>query len=186
MSRNQGRYAAYALIGCMAAVAPATAMAQAPAPIAISGGAIDPTVTDKDIYIGVPVSAKAPPECRAAEKYLEYLNSGQAARMAELYADDAVAMPPMLGKRAVGKKELERFYGEFIGKMPTPKTVAVSYVAGGGECYQAIATLKTINGKEVYVLGTVDLFRVNPAGKITSMMAFQRPRVASEVVVAPK
>jgi hypothetical protein len=151
--------------------------------IAAPGGPLEASILDSEIYSGDPTPAAVPPGCQVAQQYIDLIDSGQYDRVADLYSDDAVVMPPIKSMRAVGHKQIDDFYRNVVGKV-RPHMIAVSYASTPGECFQIEAVNRSIDGKTRYSMVTVDHFMINSAGKITQMAAFSRP--SSEVKLPPK
>jgi hypothetical protein len=150
--------------------------------IAAPGGPLDASVLDSELYSADPTPAAVPPGCQVAQQYIDLIDSGRYDRVADLYSEDAVVMPPIKSMRAVGRQQIDDFYRNVVGKVK-PHMIAVSYAAVPGECFQIEAVNRTIDGKTRYSMVTVDHFMINSAGKITQMAAFSRP--SSEVHLPP-
>ena len=149
----------------------------------VAGGLLDPSVTGVDVYEGTPVSVKAPPACRIGDTYLGLINSGQFDKIADLYADDAVLLPPIPHLRAIGHAEIDNFYRKAAGKYKL-EIIAVAYSGSGKDCFQEQVVKMNVDGKPRYMFGTIDHFTFNSAGKIAHMAAFARPH--DDSVSAPE
>jgi hypothetical protein len=150
------------------------AMAQAK-PLVAPGGLLDPAFPDADIYIGKPESPPVPPgkACEVAARYVELVNAGKYAEVAQLYADDASFLEPMR-PNLQGREQIDEFYIKRIGGMQ-PEVMAVAWFGNETECVVDLALKTDIGGEERWVLVSVDHFIIGPDGKIRSMTAFARP-----------
>jgi hypothetical protein len=146
-----------------------------PHAMVIPGGQLDPAYPDADVYIGTPRPAKAPPgrACAVAQRYVELINGGDYAGVAALYADDATFLEPMR-PTLHGRAQISAFYTQRIGSMK-PQIMAVSYLGNDSECVVTLTRRVEIDGRQRYVLVSVDHFLINSDGKILSMAAFARP-----------
>ena len=145
-----------------------------PLPIEIAGGQLDGRVTGADVYLGVPKVAEPPPgkACKVAKLYVDLVNSGQFAKLADLFEGDAVLLD-QLGKDARGHDQINAYFLA-IGQL-TPKVVAVCYVGDDVDCVVELATQITLQGQLRYALTSVDHFTLGDGGKIARLVAFGRP-----------
>jgi len=151
--------------------------AEAPGPgrHRVPGGLLDPSHTDRDVYLGTPRAARTPPGCSFAEKYVQLINEQRFGEVVNLYSDDAVVIPPLANMRAEGRQEIAEFYETVVAGYE-PNIIPVAYGVYGNECFQVHATAHLIDGATRYVLSTVDHFTINDAGLIVRMIAYGRPR----------
>lgn len=167
-----------AILLAAAGPAPAQTTAQTDgAPLVLPGGLADITPTG-EFYRGVPRSAVAQPgtACMAAKRYLELVNSGRYAEMADLFTPDAVVLEPMRGPSggaARGRAEIDAFYSRRIGGM-RPHVVGVAFVGTRSDCM--LENAAKVPPSTRYSLSSINHFAVNRQGKITRMVAFARPR----------
>lgn len=154
---------------------PAAATAQGAAPLVVTGGALDPAIASEDVFLDTPAAAAPPADCKVAAQYVAFINAGQFDKVAALYSDDGIVFSPLVGKKAVGRAQIDAFYGKFLSTV-RPNIIAVAYAGSPGQCYQTHAVSRTIGGKTRYALTTVDHFVFNARGQITQMVAYGRPR----------
>lgn len=150
------------------------------APVTIAGGELDATITNADIYIGIPARANVSPgaACRATKSYVERVRAGQYADIVELFAADAVVLEPA-GGTLQGYKEINQFYTGTIGKMK-PDVIDVAYTGDDNDCMVVLAVRITIAGNPRYKLASLDHFTLNAAGKFSRMVAFARPTTTAK------
>jgi len=150
------------------------------APITIAGGELDATITNADVYVGVPARASVPPgsACRAAGRYVDHVRAGRFVELVELFADDAVVLEPA-GRTLRGRKEISEFYTGTIGKL-RPDVIDVAYTGDAIDCMVVLAVRIDIAGEPRYKLASVDHFTLNAAGKFIGMVAFARPSGAAK------
>ncbi|MDE2303583.1 MAG: nuclear transport factor 2 family protein [Sphingomonadales bacterium] len=147
----------------------------APAPMAITGGALDPAWPDADVFLGIPPEPRVPPgrACAVAARYVRLVNAGEYAAVAALYADDATFLDPMR-PNLHGRAEIDAFYTRQIGAMK-PRIRAVTYLGNASECMVELAREVMLDSKPRTVLVSVDHFVVRRDGRISAMVAFARP-----------
>ena len=174
MKRNSGLVSA-----TVAALAIGAASVHS-APITIAGGELDATITNADVYVGVPARASVSPgaACRAAKSYVEHVRAGRFTEVIELFAEDAVVLEPA-GGTLRSRKEISEFYTGTIGKM-RPDVIDVAYTGDDTDCMVVLAVRIAIAGKPRYKLASVDHFTLNAAGKFSRMVAFARPSAAAK------
>jgi len=143
--------------------------------VRVPGGLLDPSYTDRDVYLGTPQAAQTPLGCAFAEKYVQLINEQRFDEVVDLYSDNAVVIPPLANMRAEGRQEIAKFYETVVAGY-LPNIIVVAYGVYGNECFQVHATAHLIGGVTRYVLSTVDHFTVNEAGLIVQMIAYHRPR----------
>jgi hypothetical protein len=141
----------------------------------VPGGELDPAFTDADVYKGTPTPPNVPeePGCKLAANYVQLVNAGQYVAVARLFADDATFLEPMR-PTLQGRAQIDAFYTGRIGRMQ-PQVVAVRYFGMGRECLVELALQTQIDGRERYVLVSIDHFTLDESGKVQSMIAFARP-----------
>jgi hypothetical protein len=159
---------ALAAIAALASPAPA-----ADAPLLAPGGALDPSLRPRDVYLGTPVAAvpDRATACRVAERYIQLINSEHFADLPALFAEDAQVFSPTL-EIALGRKALGAFYAQ-VGALK-PHIIPVAYVGTRSECMVEFAVRATVDGKPRHVLAVIDHFTLNKAGLATRMIAFSR------------
>ena len=150
------------------------------APVTIAGGELDATITNADVYVGVPARASVSPgsACRAAKSYVEDVRAGRFAEIVELFAEDAVVLEPA-GRTLRSRKEISEFYTSTIGKM-RPDVIDVAYTCDDTDCMVVLAVRIAIAGEPRYKLASADHFTLNAAGKFIRMVAFARPSPAAK------
>jgi len=156
----------------------AVAMTQARAAspnVTIPGGVLDGSIAGVDVYVGVPNEAAAPPgkACQAVKRYVDLVNAGQFAKVADLFQENAALLEPT-GHTALGRDQIRAFYEKTIGQM-RPQVVAVAFVGDDTDCMVELATKRKVNNELRYVLVSVDHFKMGADGRISSMIAFVRP-----------
>lgn len=141
----------------------------------VPGGELDPAFPGADVFISAPRQPTIPPgrACEVARRYVELINAGDYPGVAALYADDATFLEPMR-PTLHGRRQIDEFYNRQIGAMK-PRIAAVSFLGGETECMVSLALRTEIDGRERYVIVSVDHFLVNAEGRIVSMIAFARP-----------
>lgn len=167
-----GKLAGFAVAATALGIQPAMAIE---APMAIAGGTLDPAFPGADVYLGLPQSAAVPPgpACDAARRYVELVNSGDAAAVSALYADDAFILEPM--RRTIrGRMEIDEFYATRLAQM-RPQLIAVSFLGNESECMVELANRTEIGGRQRHVLVSIDHFILGANGKVANMVAFVRP-----------
>ncbi|MBU6266655.1 MAG: nuclear transport factor 2 family protein [Sphingomonadales bacterium] len=149
--------------------------ASGPAPMALSGGQLDPAYTDADVYRDAPRPPRVPPgpACALADHYVKLVDSGQYAATAALYADDATFLEPMR-PGLHGRAEIDAFYARQIGGMK-PRLRAVALLGSGRECMVEIAREVVLDGRPRWALVSIDHFLLGADGRISSMIAYARP-----------
>jgi len=143
--------------------------------VIIAGGELDSAFSNEEVYRGVPTSAPVPPNsraCDAAKRYVDLINDGQFAEVADLYEDDALLLEPG-GAILRGKDQIRKFYLGYIGNM-RPEVVAVAYVGDDIECMVELAVRKIVEDQLRYALVSIDHFTLMPGGGIARMVAFAR------------
>jgi hypothetical protein len=150
------------------------------APVTIAGGELDPTITNADVYIGVPPRAGHFPgaACRATKSYVDLVRAGRFTEVVELFAENAVVLEPS-GTTLRGHDEIGKFYTDTIGKM-RPDIIDVAYTGDGTDCMVVLAVRINIAGQPRYKLASVDHFTLDAAGKFSRMVAFARPLAAAK------
>lgn len=149
------------------------------------GGELDPAKRPLDVYIDKPVAAKADPNtaCKNAEEYNRRVNSGQYAEIADLFTADAVFMEPTK-TIAAGTQQIRDFYVNFIGRM-RPTIVSVAYVGNDTDCMVMQSSSNTLDGRERYLLSSVNFFTLGEGGRFNRMIAFSRGNAVPRPVPAP-
>lgn len=144
-------------------------------PMIVPGGQLDPAFPHADVYIGTPKAGVAPQgrACTVAKRYVDLINAGDYAGVAQLFADDATFLEPMRPTLR-GRAQIDEFYTKRIGSMK-PQIIAVTYLGNDAECMITLARQIEIEGQQRYVLVSVDHFLVGENEKILSMAAFARP-----------
>jgi hypothetical protein len=150
--------------------------------VAIPGGQLDTTISGLDVFIGEPKPADpgTTPACLQAKKYVDTLRAGKYAEMASLFADHATFLDP-LRKNVNGHLNIADFYQNTIGPMHLT-VVGVAFVGQGSDCILELAVKEKVNGQERYVMGGLDHFTLNAAGKFSRMVVFTRPPPAGAVL----
>jgi steroid Delta-isomerase len=145
------------------------------APITIAGGELDPTITNANVYLAAPTSARVSPgvACRLTKSYVEHVRVGQFTAVAALFAEDAVVLEPA-GGTLRGREEIGKFYTGTIGKM-RPDIIDAAYTGNGTDCMVVLAVRVNIAGQPRYKLVTL-----NAAGQFSRMVAFARPSAAAK------
>jgi hypothetical protein len=157
----------------LAAIAALAAPAAAEPPLRAPGGALDPSLRPRDVYLGTPVAAvpDRATACRVAEHYIQLINSERFADLPSLFAEDAQVFSPTQ-EIALGRKALGAFYAQ-VGALK-PHIIPVAYVGTKSECMVEFAVRAQVDGKPRYVLAVIDHFTLNKAGLATRMIAFSR------------
>ena len=144
------------------------------APVRVAGGALDAALTTAEVYVGTPEVAKVPEgkACLAASRYIERINAGQFAAVADLFAVDGVVLDP---ERHVlrGREQIRAFYSSYVAGQ-RPQLVRVAYVGDERDCVVEIASGRTIAGVMRYALVSVDHFTLQ-GDSVVHMVAFARP-----------
>lgn len=150
------------------------------APITIAGGELDPTITNANVYVAAPTSARVSPgvACRLTKSYVEQVRAGRFTEVVALFAEDAVVLEPA-GGTLRGREEIAKFYTGTIGKM-RPDIIDVAYTGNDTDCMVVLAVRVDIAGESRYKLASVDHFTLNAAGKFSRMVAFARPSAAAK------
>lgn len=150
------------------------ALGPASAQVVVAGGALDPAISDVDVYLDRPVSAEAPAgrACLAAQAYVALVNAGRYAEIPEMFEVDAVMADPG-GPIHRSRGEIRGFYEGPIRNM-RPEVVAVAYVGDDVDCMVELVNHRPVNGQPRWVLASVDHFTLAPNGKIARMVAFAR------------
>ncbi len=145
------------------------------ASLMVPGGELDPSITGSDVYMGVPLAASptATAACRHAAQYVENINAGRFAAMADLFSDDAVVLDPA-HHRAIGRAMISDFYQNTISKLK-PQLIAVSYLGDDSQCMVTLAVRVDLDGRSRYRVASVDHFTLDATGKFSRMVAYVRP-----------
>ncbi|WP_120298687.1 nuclear transport factor 2 family protein [Gordonia phthalatica] len=114
----------------------------------------------------------AAPDIKAAiGQYLAAVASGEASKVAALYADDATLEDPVGSEPHRGRAAIEAFYGGLQGEISTELLTA--RVAGLEAAF--LFRVVTKAGDATYTIEPIDVMTFNDAGQITSMRAFWAP-----------
>lgn len=150
--------------------------AEAPASsVAIPGGALDMALMDRaDVFTSTPQAATATGACLIGDEYVKRINAGRYAEVADLFAENGMMLEPIRKAPARGREEIRKFYQTVIAPMK-PNVIPVSYVGEGRDCVMTLATRYQIDGKDRYVLTSVDHFVLDDEGKALSMLVYARP-----------
>jgi hypothetical protein len=106
-----------------------------------------------------------------AERYLELASAGDADAIADLYAEDAVFLPNPPHEVIVrGRDAIRQHYLEHVTAVK-PEFRSLRWIVNGGDCcLEFVAYLPARDA----LLFSVDVFTVNPDGKIARMAAYRR------------
>jgi hypothetical protein len=106
-----------------------------------------------------------------ADRYVATVNSGRYGDLRELFAPDAVFLPPD-GDEYHGPDEIAGFYQRFLPTI-TPQVRISSYFESGAEAMFALSA--TIAGSDREILGAVDHVRLGADGRAVHLVIFTRP-----------
>jgi hypothetical protein len=176
--------ARFLLIALAAACAAgATAAPEAP-PLMVAGGALDPSLRPRDVYLATPTAAVADPAtaCTVAARYVELVNARRYPELAALFAPDGIFYEPSQAI-ARGRAAIEAAQRK-IGVIK-PQIVPVAYVGNRTDCMVELAVGVEIDGKPRHMLVSIDHFTVDDKGLATRMIAFARSR-PSDPLLQPK
>jgi SnoaL-like domain len=145
-----------------------------PSKIVIAGGEIDVGATGLEVYQGVPQTAEVPSgkACQIAKSYVDLVNRGSFAKIADLFESDAVVLD-QIGKSARGHDQIDAYFSALAPI--SPQIIAVAYTGDDVDCMVEIATSMKIEDRSRYVLTSIDHFTLGNSGKVTRMVAFGRP-----------
>ena len=174
----------YLLIVMAAACSASAWAAPDPAPLMVAGGALDPTLRPRDVYIGTPTAAVADPAtaCTLAERYVAAVNTRRYADIAALFAPDGIFYEPSqeIARGRAAIEEAQRKIG-----MIKPQIIPVAYVGNKTDCMVELSVGVEIDGKPRTMLVSIDHFTVDDKGLATRMIAFARSR-PSDPLLQPK
>ncbi|MFM9378815.1 nuclear transport factor 2 family protein [Gordonia sp. VNK21] len=103
------------------------------------------------------------------ESYIEYLTTGTAEQIADLYADGATVEDPIGAPIRSTREELVEFYGVITGMDDRRATLAWSKIAGDTAVFEF--TLVTGTAGMSFEITPVDIMVFDAEGKIVSMRA---------------
>ncbi|EGD53405.1 nuclear transport factor 2 family protein [Gordonia neofelifaecis] len=104
-------------------------------------------------------------------EYLAAVASGDASKVAALYADEATLEDPVGSEPNRGRAAIEAFYGGLQGEISTELLNA--RVAGLEAAFHFRVITKA--GDATYTIEPIDVMTFDESGKITSMRAFWSP-----------
>ena len=105
----------------------------------LPGGRLDPAYPKADVYLEAPHRPTVPAvaACRVADRYVDLVNAGKYAEVADLYADDATFLEPVRPSLR-GKEAIRDFYTRRIGSIQ-PEVVPVAFFGDRAECMVELA-----------------------------------------------
>jgi hypothetical protein len=145
------------------------------APLPVTGGALDPALRPRDVYLDTPAAAVADPAtaCTVAERYVALVNARRYPELAALFAPDGIFYEPSQaiarGRRAI--EEAQRKIGEI-----KPQIIPVAYVGNKTDCMVELSVGVQVDGKPRSMLVSIDHFTIDDKGLATRMIAFARSR----------
>jgi len=150
-------------------------VAAAEGPMIIPGGQLDRAYPKADIYLETPHEPSIPPgaACQVAKRYVDLVNAGKYAEIAELYADDATFLEPVRPSLQ-GKQAIRDFYTRRIGSFQ-PEVTPVAFIGNDVECVMELAMKMEIDGRPRWLLVSVDHFVLDGDGDVKLMVVFSRP-----------
>lgn len=113
----------------------------------------------------------APDISAVIDRYLATVASGDASKVAALYADDATLEDPVGSEPHRGRAAIETFYGGLQGRIGTELLTA--RVVGLEAAFRF--RVVTAVGDTTYTVEPIDVMTFDDAGQITSMRAFWAP-----------
>jgi hypothetical protein len=176
--------ATYLLMACIVASSAGAAAVPDPTPLAVAGGALDPTLRPRDIYLGTPTAAVADPAtaCTVAERYVAAVNARRYPDIAALFAADGTFYEPSqaIARGRAAIEDAQRRIGVI-----KPQIVPVAYVGNRTDCMVELAVGVEIDGKPRSMLVSIDHFTIDDKGLATRMIAFARSR-PNDPLLQPK
>lgn len=170
---------ALSVAGCVAATtAPAqTSNSISEQPFVVAGGALDPAIKARDVYLERPVAATAEPgtACGVVEKYVALISTGKYGEVADLWLPDGVLMEPGASGAVRGREAIKAYYTGRIGDM-RPTIIPVAYVGNRTDCMVELTIEQNFDGVKRFALASIDHFTVDEAGQVVRMVAFSRGR----------
>jgi hypothetical protein len=132
-------------LAATAAIVPAAAADPPDAPLLVSGGALDPALRPRDVYILAPTAAVADPAtaCAVAARYVAAVNARRYADIAALFAPDGIFYEPSQAI-ARGRAAIEQAQRR-IGVIK-PQIVPVAYVGNRTDCMVELSVGVEIDG----------------------------------------
>ncbi len=172
------------VIAATAAAAGVAAPEPTPTPLMVAGGALDPALRPRDVYIATPAAAVADPAtaCTVAERYVAAVNARRYADIAALFAPDGLFYEPNQAV-ARGRTAIEEAQRQ-IGRIK-PQIIPVAYVGNKTDCMVELSVGVQIDGKQRFMLVSIDHFTVDNKGLASRMIAFARSRLNDPVLEPP-
>jgi hypothetical protein len=107
------------------------------------------------------------------EVYLARVNAGDAGRLTELFASDAVHRGPD-GQVRKGRAAIQQFYEGIVGSGPRKLAVGRSVADGHRVAFELVNLLQLCNEDDPAL--AVDVMDINEDGQIQEFTVFSRPR----------
>ncbi|WP_018177226.1 SgcJ/EcaC family oxidoreductase [Jongsikchunia kroppenstedtii] len=104
--------------------------------------------------------------------YLARVAAGDAAAIAELYADDATLTDPVGSESKNGRAAIAEFYGALSGAKISTELLTLR-VAGASAAFHFRVVTDT--GEQQIIIEPIDVMTFDEQGKITSMAAYWSP-----------
>jgi steroid delta-isomerase len=108
------------------------------------------------------------------QAYIDTFNRGDAAGIADLYADDAMVEDPVGSPPKKGKAEIQAFY-EFSVKTGAKLELAAPIRGSHGNSAAMAFDVVLTMPQGRMIIRVIDVMTFNEAGKFTSMRAFWGP-----------
>lgn len=180
MTRRLNRIA----VALAAAIAAPASAAPDPAPLMVAGGALDPALRPRDVYLAAPSAATADPAtaCTVAERYVAAVNARRYPDIAALFAPDGIFYEPSqaIARGRAAIEEAQRRIGRI-----KPQIIPVAYVGNRTDCMVELSVGVEIDGRPRTLLASIDHFTIDDKGLATRMIAFARSR-PSDPLLQPK
>jgi hypothetical protein len=149
----------------------------------VAGGALDPSLRPRDVYLDAPAAAVADPAtaCALAERYVAAVNAGRYADIAALFAPDGIFYEPSqaIARGRAAIEEAQRRIGRI-----KPRIVPVAYVGNETDCMVELAVGVRIDGRQRFMLVSIDHFTIDDNGLASRMIAFARSRPSDPLLQA--
>jgi len=104
--------------------------------------------------------------------YLARVAAGDAAAIAELYADDATLTDPVGSESKTGRAAIAEFYGALAGAKISTELITLRVAAANAAFHFRVVT---DTGEQQIIIEPIDVMTFNEQGQITSMAAYWSP-----------
>jgi hypothetical protein len=137
-----------------------------------SDPAVLPTRSAPELIAPAPADDGSRPVCKAARRYIEFVNSGHPEKIGTLFSKDAALYGPH-GEALHGRGEITELYAKQLATKPTD-IYAASFMQDGNNCLTEVAT-RPKGSNEPFAVTAFNKFTVNKEGLVERFVTFSSP-----------